>query len=692
MSSKRNLKKEKCSRCHKKKRCHKYESSSSSEEEHNQCPHPEPEPHHDCFKCLEQIIYSAGEKINPEATMVMFDRRDWYLQTSTFNVRCAVYELPEEAHHCQRMTLMNHHDSINILVAKQIYGEFIRIFLLHEGDSVILEWSEGSSLTPAGWFIISTAGNPMVENLHDHPTYLYCICPVRRMDNEVEGLTDFLATIDINPTSPTYGTIVDKAFGTSSGEADPSIEFHHGDICHVGDEYYVAAGGLRWNTSSTPEGGSPIDFFNLSSRRHPNKSATAASTLLSNAGACSLHTVHQDPYTGDVLVSYFGTPGTGVSGPAYGPGGIVQISSDLLFPSADLTVRNFHTIGASNPGEIGTSTLGVNDDNWQYDFVINACEGTLVSTSWGPPSSFENGFNPALPYGRSVRVYDMPPIGGPTNYGSALSLLKLFTLDPIPQMGGSTEGEGVVPLEVRRLHDPESQIYFISVTLPGAVDLVWFDGAVWQKKVAVTPSQLAADCATVNGVTPSLVPGAPVWSDPFGLGSFPVPLVTDITLSADDKYLYVSCWLAGCVLQYNVSDPFNVIFSGGVGNLGGITTIAPFTNVFNTNSISIKGIQYVGGPQMLRLSRDGQKLYVTNSLFSAWDDEFYPPGAGSIKTNGGKMIKIKTGIYRGNKIAPPSLDTNFMIDFQNLTDQHINNGTTPFTSRAHECHIVGVTH
>jgi selenium-binding protein 1 len=29
---------------------------------------------------------------------------------------------------------------------------------------------------------------------------------------------------------------------------------------------------------------------------------------------------------------------------------------------------------------------------------------------------------------------------------------------------------------------------------------------------------------------------------------------------------------------------------------------------------------------MVEISRDGQRLYVTNSLYRAWDDQFYPDG------------------------------------------------------------------
>jgi len=47
------------------------------------------------------------------------------------------------------------------------------------------------------------------------------------------------------------------------------------------------------------------------------------------------------------------------------------------------------------------------------------------------------------------------------------------------------------------------------------------------------------------------------------------PLVTDINLSVDDRFLYVSCWGTGRLLQYDVTDPFNPRQTGSV-ELGGI--------------------------------------------------------------------------------------------------------------------------
>jgi selenium-binding protein 1 len=36
-----------------------------------------------------------------------------------------------------------------------------------------------------------------------------------------------------------------------------------------------------------------------------------------------------------------------------------------------------------------------------------------------------------------------------------------------------------------------------------------------------------------------------------------------------------------------------------------------------------------GGPQMVEVSRDGKRVYFTNSLYGAWDDQFYPDGVGA---------------------------------------------------------------
>ena len=93
------------------------------------------------------------------------------------------------------------------------------------------------------------------------------------------------------------------------------------------------------------------------------------------------------------------------------------------------------------------------------------------------------------------------------------------------------------------------------------------------------------------------------------------PLVTDIDLSMDDKFLYVACWGTGEMRQYDVTEPRKPKLAGSV-HVGGIVRRTPHPN----------GKAYAGGPQMVEISRDGKRVYWTNSLYSTWDNQFYPEG------------------------------------------------------------------
>jgi len=105
------------------------------------------------------------------------------------------------------------------------------------------------------------------------------------------------------------------------------------------------------------------------------------------------------------------------------------------------------------------------------------------------------------------------------------------------------------------------------------------------------------------------------------------PLVTDIDLSMDDKSLYVSCWGTGDFHQYDVSDPFNPKLTGKV-RIGGIVSRARHPTAKNGSTW--------GGPQMVEISRDGRRVYFTNSLYGAIDTQFYEGGFD------GWMVKLDT--------------------------------------------------
>ena len=120
---------------------------------------------------------------------------------------------------------------------------------------------------------------------------------------------------------------------------------------------------------------------------------------------------------------------------------------------------------------------------------------------------------------------------------------------------------------------------------------------------------IPAEPADADALPPALKP----------FGAVP-PLVTDINLSVDDQFLYVSCWGTGELKQYDVSDPAHPREANSV-RLGGITGRTPHP--------ASPAERLAGGPQMVEVSRDGKRIYLTNSLYGAWDDQFYPDGVDS---------------------------------------------------------------
>jgi len=131
------------------------------------------------------------------------------------------------------------------------------------------------------------------------------------------------------------------------------------------------------------------------------------------------------------------------------------------------------------------------------------------------------------------------------------------------------------------------------------------------------------------------------------------PLVSDINLSLDDRWLYVSAWGTGEFLQFDVSDPFKPKKTGSV-HLGGIVRKAAHPTSGPLN----------GGPQMVELSRDGKRAYLTNSLYASWDEQFYPEGITSWAT----LIDAKPEGGLG-------LDKGFFTTFEQRTHQvHLEGG------------------
>ena len=101
-------------------------------------------------------------------------------------------------------------------------------------------------------------------------------------------------------------------------------------------------------------------------------------------------------------------------------------------------------------------------------------------------------------------------------------------------------------LEIRPAHDPAREYGFVGVVvdttnLEGSIWTWWREGGKFHAKKTATIPPEPADASLL----PPLLKG---------FGAVP-PLISDIDLSLDDRFLYVACWGTGELRQYDVSDP-----------------------------------------------------------------------------------------------------------------------------------------
>ena len=294
-----------------------------------------------------------------------------------------------------------------------------------------------------------------------------------------------------------------------------------------------------------------------------------AAELAERAGYSRPHTLHCGP-DGVFLTCLGGADGND------GPGGIA-----LLDHSTFDVLRAWET-------DRGPQYLA-------YDAWWHLNQNVLVSSEWGTPSMIEDGLVPELllgqKYGHSVHFWDLAE-------GRNLQTVDLGA-------------EHQMVLELRPSHDPEATWGFVGVVVSTA-DLsasVWRwhrEGTEWKVDKVIT---IPAEPADAADLPPALQP----------FGAVP-PLISDIDLSVDDRMLYVSCWGTGELKQFDVSDPAAPREVGSV-HLGGI--------VRRTAHPAEPSERLAGGPQMVEVSRDGRRVYVTNSLYGAWDDQFFPDGVGA---------------------------------------------------------------
>jgi selenium-binding protein 1 len=384
---------------------------------------------------------------------------------------------------------------------------------------------------------------------------------------------DEIAVVDLDASSPSYGTIVHRVAMPNTGD-----ELHHfgwnacsSCLCpnapHPHSERrYLVVPGLR---------SSRIHI--LDTKPDPRRPAIVRviepDELKRKAGYTRPHTVHCGPQ------GIYVTALANAEGEA--PGGVMLIDHETF------DVRGRWEI------ERGPQELAY-DAWWHLGF------DTLVSSEWGLPATFENGLVPEV------------LLGG--QYGHRLHFWDLNTRKHQQTLDFGAEHQLV--FELRPAHDPTKAYGFVNsvISLKDLSASIWTwyrDGNRWAaRKIIEIPAEPA---------DPAILP--PMLK---GFSAVP-PLVTDIALSLDDRSLYVACWGTGDMRRYDVSDPFHPELTGTV-RIGGIASRATHP--------CADGRPLNGGPQMVEVSRDGKRVYFTNSLYGAIDEQFYPDGIA------GWMVKL----------------------------------------------------
>ena len=238
-----------------------------------------------------------------------------------------------------------------------------------------------------------------------------------------------------------------------------------------------------------------------------------------------------------------------------------------------------------------------------YDAWWHLGYDTMVTSEWGTPNTVENGLIPEILLG--------------AQYGRRLHFWDLHKSKHLQEIDFGPDYQLV--FELRPAHDPTKAYGFVNCVISlkdlSASIWTWYrDGDKWAvKKVIEIPAEPA---------DPDLLP--PVLK---GFKAVP-PLVTDIDLSMDDRFLYVACWGTGDLRQYDVSDPFNPKLTGKVQDRRDRRRARRTRGASGPLN---------GGPQMVEISRDGKRIYFTNSLYGAVDPQFYPEGID------GWMVKLDAG-------------------------------------------------
>lgn len=334
-----------------------------------------------------------------------------------------------------------------------------------------------------------TCLSPYVKRLDRPEKYLYVFC----VDADAQE-NDFIITIDVDRTSPSFGSIIHRLdLGTKGNET------HHWGF--TDDRTRIWAGGLF---------SSRIWIVDVATDPAAPRIERVLDDVPEQTGLSGPHTYYALP--GRMLISFLGAADGGL------PAALAEFTNDGEF------IRRI-----DQPEEAP----------YGYDVAVKPERDRMVSSS----------FTPKRNYGKPFAEMSL------SDFGDELVVWDFKTRTPIQVMEA-----GLAPLEVRWSLKPENDYGFTNCALDNSIYLFRGkgDGSYEAKKVADTAA-----------------------------------LPADLRQSPDDRYLYVSCFGGDEIQQWDVTDPERPVLA---------STVVPCVQ-----------------PNMMHVTFDGKRMYVTNSLLSTLD-------------------------------------------------------------------------
>ncbi|XP_076746517.1 methanethiol oxidase-like isoform X1 [Maylandia zebra] len=375
---------------------------------------------------------------------------------------------------------------------------------------------------------------------------------------------DYLATVDVNPKSPTYCQVIHRL-------PMPNLrdELHHSgwNACSscfddaskkrnflilpslVSSRIYVVDVGTNPRAPKIYKMVEPIELYWKCGLANPHTSHCLGS--------------------GQIMISCMGDP----SGNA--KGGFVLLDGETFE-----VISNWEHQGEAAP--------------FGYDFWYQPRHNVMISTEWGAPKALVNGFNPA-------HVQE-------GLYGSALNIWDWTTHKKLQRL--DLGEEGAIPLEVRFLHEPSAAEGYVGCALNSTVFRFYktAEGDWAAEKVISIPSK------KVEG-----------WMLPEMPGLITDILISlDDRYLYFSNWLHGDIRQYDITDRRNPRLVGQVFLGGSIVRDGPIRVLEDPENQEQPRPCIIKGKRIAGSPQMLQLSLDGRRLYTTTSLYSGWDKQFYP--------------------------------------------------------------------